>query len=243
MTAEQFVRRVGVAKQRSPLAVDVDTTDFNVLSDSGVCGEGVTCDIGEGEEVGEREGVERGRSEEGSEGEREEREGEEGGEGEREGGSRSEGEREALSSGGSKRRDLFSMKETKRFLRGRGQVGGRLSLPQPEMTELLQCLRDKLSPGAKQWDVFTTVPSVLGSSRREVEERIDALRKTGFTRREVETVLLALPAILDVDYENVRRVFVIGCKVHHTYTTHMHTSTLTHICTHTRCACVLMNYS
>ena len=36
-----------------------------------------------------------------------------------------------------------------------------------------------------------------------MEEKVRELRRAGFTRREVETVLVSFPAILQVDFRNV----------------------------------------
>ena len=108
-----------------------------------------------------------------------------------------------------KKTGLQSMRQTRKFLRGKALVGSRLATPpSSETAELLEGLDRHLSLSAGHREVFSTVPSVLGSGGREVEGRVGELRRLGFTRREVETVLVSFPAVLQVDYQNVSQNFV-----------------------------------
>ena len=196
MTADQFVQKISATSQTSSdfFAVTDGSSD-GVESESGDRGGGWW---GGREEEGET-GVEGGAvgyviRDAG------------GGEGEGWWGGREEGSLvgcEGVTMVPGKRRGYYSMRETKKFLKGRGMVGSRLTTPPTETVDLLECLQEKVAPSPTHLDMFSTIPSVLGSTRREVEGRITALRKLGFTQREVETILLAFSAILEVDYENV----------------------------------------
>lgn len=114
-------------------------------------------------------------------------------------------EREGEKKETGKKRGIQSMRQTRKFLRGKALAGSRLTTPpSPETTELLGSLEGQLSLGAGHREVFSTVPSVLGSEGREMSERVRELRKLGFTWREVEAVLVSFPAILQVNFQNVR---------------------------------------
>ena len=116
-----------------------------------------------------------------------------------------EGEREPKGGEeGAKKRGLHSMRQMRKFLRGKAMMGSRLATPpSPETASMLEVVERQLSLSAGQQEVFSTVPSVLGIEGREVKERARELRKLGFTRREVETVLVSFPPILDIDFQNV----------------------------------------
>lgn len=101
-------------------------------------------------------------------------------------------------------RGFQSMKVMRKYLRGRGKAGSRLTIQPPETTELVQCLDQKLSPNWKRLEPFLTIPSILGSSVSAMEAKIHMLKKLGFSKREIEIILLEFSSILDVDYKNVR---------------------------------------
>lgn len=114
-------------------------------------------------------------------------------------------EREGEKKETGKKRGIQSMRQARKFLRGKALAGSRLTTPpSPETTELLGSLEGQLSLGAGHREVFSSVPSVLGSEGREMKERVKELRRLGFTWREVEAVLVSFPAILQVNFQNVR---------------------------------------
>ena len=198
MTADQFVRKTSHNESVGHLAMgSTDCEDCAVPS-----GDSVECDGGDREEGwwGGREGGE------GSVVESDGDIGEEGrvvkGDGEIEKEGRMvKGDGVKKASG--KNRTFLNMREMRKFLKGKALAGSRLATPPPESADLLRCLEDKLQPCAAHMDVFSTVPSVLGTSVGSVEERIGRLRRIGFTQHEVETLLLAFPPILEVDFKNV----------------------------------------
>lgn len=100
-------------------------------------------------------------------------------------------------------RGFQSMKVMRKYLRGKGKAGSRLGLQPPETTELIQCLDRKLSPNWKRLEPFMTIPSILGSGVRAIETKIDMLKNLGFSKREIEIILLEFSSILEVDYKNV----------------------------------------
>ena len=119
-------------------------------------------------------------------------------------GEEGEGEEEGERRSTGKKKGLQSMRQTRKFLRGKALAGSRLTTPpSPETTELVEVLERHLSLSAGHREVFSAGPSVLGSCGSEMEEKVRELRRAGFTRREVETVLVSFPAILQVDFRNV----------------------------------------
>ena len=48
-----------------------------------------------------------------------------------------------------------------------------------------------------------TIPSMLGSGVRAMESKVDMLKRLGFSKREIEIILLEFSSILEVDYRNV----------------------------------------
>ena len=201
MTAPELERKVSLSDGTSPVLTrtSVDVEQFGVRAR----------EEEEEEEEGEEEEEE---EEEKEEGEEEEEKGEEEEEEEEERcdrvvlGGRGEGEGGEVKRGAGGRR-VRSLRELRTFLKV-GMIRGtyRGDSASPETTELLQCLQRDLKPNAKSLGHFTTVPSILGTSVEETRERISKLRTLGFSRKEVEAILLAFPVILDVDYENVLAV-------------------------------------
>ena len=97
----------------------------------------------------------------------------------------------------------FSLRQLQMFLK---RERGTLSAPAkiyPEASEILRCLRENVGSKVKRSSAFSTVPSVLGSTVAETQERIHQLKRLGFSRNELETVLLAFPHVLEVDLANV----------------------------------------
>ena len=193
MTAEEFTRKVTqTGHHRSSLLGAQSTADFEAdeNEDFDLEGDVDLVDIGEEKWWGRvgGEGKEDGEEEVGKLFTSEDV---------RSGDVRSEGD------ANNKGRGFHSLREMRKFLRGRGLAGSRVATPPTETAELLLCLQRNLKPNAKHLEVFSTVPSVLGSSVATVQTQIDHLKKLGFSRHDIETVLLAFSSVLEVDYANV----------------------------------------
>ena len=98
---------------------------------------------------------------------------------------------------------IYSMRQTRKYLRGKALINCRLTTPPIETTKLMECLHKTLNSSEHYLEQFSTVPSVLGSDVMELEKKVNDLSEMGFSKIEVETLLLAFPSILDVDYKNV----------------------------------------
>jgi hypothetical protein len=64
-------------------------------------------------------------------------------------------------------------------------------------------------------DIFT-VPSVIGVSTSDIDERIEALYQVGFDRSQVALILSSLPFCVDVDYKEIRK----SCELLEQYDVH-----------------------
>ena len=197
MTATEFVRKANTLTRRSSVTLEREESVSGEMWESGegVRRGGFQSVSGEMWESGE--GVRRGGFQNAS--------GEmwESGEGVRRGGFQSVSGEMWESGEGVRRGGFQSMRQTRKFLRGKGMAGIRLAMPPSETMAMVELLKTQLNLTAGSLEVFSTVPSVLGSEVREVGDRVRVLKRVGFTKREIETVLVSFPAILEVDYQNV----------------------------------------
>ena len=79
-----------------------------------------------------------------------------------------------------------------------------------ETAKLVQGLRKKLSLSEKDQSLYSNaLPSVFGTSVGGAKEIAKTIKRAGFKKSEVSSVLPRYPNIVDVNYDNVARVYKV----------------------------------